>query len=50
MNPEGGAIRSRILLLLHDKPTNIHRISKELNLDYKTVKHHLSISRGEWLS
>lgn len=45
----GGAIRSRILLLLHDKPTNIHRISKELNLDYKTVKHHLSVLEANGL-
>ncbi|KUO80608.1 MAG: hypothetical protein AT714_03090 [Vulcanisaeta sp. OSP_8] len=39
----GGPIRSRILLLLRERPTNVNRIAKELNLDYKTVKHHLNL-------
>ncbi|MGC9153477.1 MAG: winged helix-turn-helix domain-containing protein [Vulcanisaeta sp.] len=39
----GGSIRSKILLLLRERPTNINRIAKALNLDYKTVKHHLDL-------
>jgi len=39
----GGPVRSRILLLLRERPTNINRISKELDLDYKTVKRHLDL-------
>ncbi len=39
----GGPIRSKILLLLRERPTNINRIAKELNMDYKTVKHHLEL-------
>ena len=39
----GGPIRSRILLLLRERPTNINRIARELNMDYKTVKHHLEL-------
>ncbi len=39
----GGPIRSKILLLLRERPTNINRIAKELNMDYKTIKHHLDL-------
>ena len=39
----GGPVRSRILLLLRERPTNINRIARELNMDYKTVKHHLEL-------
>ncbi len=39
----GPPIRSKILLLLRERPTNINRIAKELNMDYKTIKHHLEL-------
>lgn len=39
----GGPIRSKILLLLRDRPTNINRIAREINMDYKTIKHHLEL-------
>lgn len=39
----GGPNRARILDLLNTKPLNAHQISKELNLDHKTVAHHLEI-------
>lgn len=39
----GGPNRIRILNLLQEKSLNAHQISKELNLDHKTVKHHLDV-------
>ena len=39
----GGPIRSKILLLLRNRPTNINRIAREINMDYKTIKHHLDL-------
>jgi DNA-binding transcriptional ArsR family regulator len=39
----GGWNRARIIMLLRDQPYNAHQISKELDLDYKTVRHHLKV-------
>lgn len=39
----GGDNRIKILDLLLKYPLNINRISEELQLDYKTVKHHVDI-------
>lgn len=39
----GGPNRARILNLINVKQLNEHQISKELNLDHKTVHHHLQI-------
>lgn len=39
----GGPNRARILDLIGTKSLNAHQISKELNLDHKTVAHHLEI-------
>ncbi|MDH3677698.1 MAG: winged helix-turn-helix domain-containing protein, partial [Nitrosopumilus sp.] len=39
----GGPNRARILNLLNTESLNAHQISKELNLDHKTVAHHLKI-------
>ena len=39
----GGDNRIKILDLLLKYPLNINRISEELQLDYKTVKHHIDI-------
>ncbi len=39
----GGHNRIRILKLLVEKPYNAHQLSTTLNLDYKTVRHHLDI-------
>ena len=40
---KGGITRARILELLQKNPANAHQISQKLVLDYKTVRHHLSI-------
>jgi DNA-binding transcriptional ArsR family regulator len=39
----GGVNRARIIKNLHDRPYNAHQLSKELDLDYKTVRHHIKI-------
>jgi DNA-binding transcriptional ArsR family regulator len=39
----GGVNRAKILEMLSSKPANAHQIAKELNLDYKTVLHHLKV-------
>ncbi len=40
---KGGENRIKILDLLLKYPLNINRISEDLKLDYKTVKHHIHI-------
>ena len=39
----GGVNRAKILEVLHSKPANAHQIAIELDLDYKTVVHHLRV-------
>ena len=39
----GGVNRARILKLLAERPCNAHEIAKKLDLDYKTVTHHLGL-------
>ena len=39
----GGPNRIRMLYLLRTKSLNAHQISKELNLDHKTIKHHINV-------
>ena len=37
----GGENRARILLALRARPYNAHQLSRLLDLDYKTITHHL---------
>ncbi len=39
----GGYNRARILKLLEERPRNAHQIAEGLELNYKTVVHHLEI-------
>ena len=39
----GGPNRAKIIMAIHDSPSNAHQLSEELNLNYKTVRHHLKI-------
>ena len=39
----GGDNRIRILDILIEKPLNINKISEELQLDYKTIQHHIHV-------
>ncbi len=40
---KGGKSRGKIICLLNEKPSNANKIAETLNLDYKTVKHHLNV-------
>ena len=39
----GGVNRAKILNLIRETPLNAHKISTTLNLDHKTVAHHIKI-------
>lgn len=41
----GGLNRARILSRLKDRPYNANALARELDLDYKTVRHHLGVLR-----
>lgn len=39
----GGENRLRILELLQASPMNAHELARDLSLDYRTIRHHLSM-------
>lgn len=39
----GGPNRARILRALRERPRNANRLANDLDLDYKTVRHHLDV-------
>lgn len=39
----GGANRARIIVAIKEKPLNANQLSQALGLDYKTIRHHLSV-------
>ena len=39
----GGFSRLRIIMHLLDQPYNTHQLSKELDLDYKAIQHHMKV-------
>ena len=39
----GGENRLRIVRTLHDRPMNTNQLSETLDLNYKTVQHHLEV-------
>ena len=39
----GGVNRARIILALHEFPSNANQLAERLSLDYKTVRHHLDV-------
>ena len=39
----GGANRARILRALEERPRNANQLAEDLELDYKTVRHHLDV-------
>lgn len=42
----GGENRMRIVRTLQDRPMNTNQLSNELDLNYKTVQHHLEVLKG----
>ncbi|PSP82128.1 ArsR family transcriptional regulator [Halobacteriales archaeon QS_1_68_17] len=39
----GGKNRARILRALDERPRNANKLAEALDLDYKTVRHHLDV-------
>jgi len=39
----GGANRAIIIKKLYDRPYNVNQLSVELDLDYKTIEHHIKV-------
>jgi DNA-binding transcriptional ArsR family regulator len=39
----GGPNRARILRAIDDRPRNANRLAEDLDLDYKTIRHHLDV-------
>jgi len=39
----GGTNRVRLLRALDERPRNANQLAEDLNLDYKTVRHHLDV-------
>jgi DNA-binding transcriptional ArsR family regulator len=39
----GGANRLRILRAIQERPRNANQLAETLDLDYKTVRHHLDV-------
>jgi len=46
---QGGPNRARILRALDERPRNANQLADALDLDYKTVRHHLDVLREEGL-
>jgi len=40
---KGGVNRARIIHNLHQRPYNAHQLAEKLDLDYKTVRHHIKV-------
>jgi DNA-binding transcriptional ArsR family regulator len=40
---KGGINRARIIHVLHERPYNAHQLAENLELDYKTVRHHIKV-------
>ncbi len=40
---KGGINRARIIDVLQHRPYNANQLAEKLNLDYKTVRHHIKI-------
>ncbi|MGC8582133.1 MAG: ArsR/SmtB family transcription factor [Thermoproteus sp.] len=43
LGTRGGPARLKILARLKERPMNAHQLSKELDMDYKTARHHLEV-------
>ncbi|MFB6105722.1 MAG: ArsR/SmtB family transcription factor [Halobacteriaceae archaeon] len=39
----GGPNRARLLRAVADRPRNANQLAEDLDLDYKTVRHHLDV-------
>lgn len=42
----GGVTRINIIELLRERPYNVNQLHEKLNLDYKTIQHHIKVLSG----
>jgi DNA-binding transcriptional ArsR family regulator len=42
----GGPNRARLLRAVDERPRNANQLAEALDLDYKTVRHHLEVLKG----
>ena len=40
---KGGYTRLKIIMNLESRPMNTHQLSKEIELDYKAIQHHMKV-------
>ncbi len=40
---KGGINRARIIHELHERPYNANKLAEKLELDYKTIRHHIKV-------
>ena len=40
---KGGFNRARIIKCLQERPYNANQLAEKLNLDYKTIRHHIKV-------
>ncbi len=40
---KGGINRAKIIKEIHKRPYNANQLAEKLNLDYKTIRHHLRV-------
>ncbi|MGB9727479.1 MAG: ArsR/SmtB family transcription factor [Nitrososphaeria archaeon] len=43
LGTRGGATRAKIIKVLRETPQNANQLASTLNLDYRTVRHHLEV-------
>ena len=43
LGTRGGLNRAKIIKKLNEMPSNAHQLAEELNLSYRTIRHHLKI-------
>ena len=43
LGTRGGVNRAKIIKKLYQRPYNAHQLAEELNVNYRTIRHHIKI-------